>query len=51
MRLTDAQIIATVDAMRMDDFHKATLKQQALGGDQSARFVVFGAYRRQTASR
>ncbi len=47
-RLTDDQIAATVDAMRMPDAMKATLKAHALAGEPGARFTVMGAYRLQS---
>jgi hypothetical protein len=46
--LTSDQIIATVNAMRMDETHKAILIKQALSGNPGARFVVYNAWKRGT---
>lgn len=50
-RLTDEQIKATVAAMNTSDALKAAILKQALSGDASARFAVYGAYLRQNGLR
>ena len=50
-RLTDEQITAAVDAMRMPQTYKDTLKASAIAGDAAARFTVFGAATRTNADR
>lgn len=50
-RLTDQQIRETVAAMNTTDALKAALLKQALAGDPSARFAVYGLYRRQQGTR
>lgn len=50
-RMTDAEIRATVEKMRMADTEKSVLLKQALAGRQEALFVVRFYSNRQQATR
>lgn len=49
--LTEAEAMATIDAMRTTEDIKDALRRQWITNAPGARFSVFGAYRRQQGTR